>query len=89
MSNTRCLGYIRFSSLVQSDGTSEERQLDNIKEYAVNHGLILHEDDIYVDRAVSAFLGKNRKTGKLGEICRQVEIRRDAPRAVRLFHDRD
>lgn len=60
---TRAIGYIRYSSPNQSKGDSIRRQTANIVKYAKTHGLVLDTDnDIYEDRAKSAYTGKNTAT---------------------------
>lgn len=61
--------YIRWSSERQAKGTTLQRQMTSAKEFALANGLELVE---IIDPGVSAFRGKNTKTGKLGDFIDAV-----------------
>lgn len=61
--------YIRWSSERQAKGTTLQRQMASAKEFALTNGLQLVE---ITDPGVSAFRGKNTKTGKLGDFIDAV-----------------
>jgi DNA invertase Pin-like site-specific DNA recombinase len=52
MSGTRCALYARYSSHEQDGSSTIERQQRECRRYAREHGLIINEDAICVDRAV-------------------------------------
>lgn len=60
----KAYGYIRFSDEQQEEGTSHQRQLEDIRKYCVTHGLEL-QDKVYFDSGKSAFHGQHLK-GELG-----------------------
>ncbi|MEI7410916.1 recombinase family protein, partial [Pectobacterium aroidearum] len=64
--------YIRWSSDRQATGTTLERQMASAKEFALLNGLELVE---IIDPGVSAFRGKNTKSGKLGDFIDAVKER--------------
>jgi DNA invertase Pin-like site-specific DNA recombinase len=70
--------YIRFSSLPQEAGDSIRRQIDLTRNWAQRHNARLDES-LKIDRGVSAFRGKNRDVGALGEFLRLVEGGRVPP----------
>ncbi|MCE0826581.1 recombinase family protein [Buttiauxella sp. A2-C2_NF] len=61
--------YIRWSSDRQAKGTTLQRQMASAKEFALTNGLQLVE---ITDPGVSAFRGKNTKTGNLGNFIDAV-----------------
>lgn len=63
--------YVRMSTDMQLKGNSLQRQKEKSKEYAIRNGLILIED--FEDIGVSAFKGKNVKTGMLGNFISLIE----------------
>jgi len=68
---TKCYSYSRWSSAKQGNGTTLERQLDMAKEIADKHKLELVEN--YKDDGVSAFKGKNSKSGDLAAFINKVK----------------
>src|SRR5262245_24254835 len=64
--------YIRFSSLRQEEGDSVRRQVEATRAWAARNNVPLDES-LQIDRGVSAFRGKNRDIGALGEFLRLVE----------------
>jgi DNA invertase Pin-like site-specific DNA recombinase len=63
---TRAYSYIRFSTPAQAAGTSLQRQTEKATKYALDHGLTLDTELNMTDTGVSAFRGKNARTGALG-----------------------
>lgn len=61
--------YIRWSSERQAKGTTLKRQMESAKEFALMNDLELVE---IIDPGVSAFRGKNTKSGKLGDFIDAV-----------------
>lgn len=66
----KCYSYIRFSTPEQLKGDSLRRQLKMSEEYAQEHGLEL---DSMRDMGLSAFTGKHRTKGKLGDFLALVK----------------
>jgi DNA invertase Pin-like site-specific DNA recombinase len=62
----KAVGYIRFSSDDQADGSSIERQEGNIKRYAERNGFKLGET--LIDDGYSASKGEHISKGKLGRV---------------------
>lgn len=73
MSKPLCIAYIRFSSVIQKEGASLERQLEKCLRYAEKHHLDLNENDIYRDLGKSAFSGENVTDGVLGDIISKIQ----------------
>ncbi|MEY9573683.1 hypothetical protein ABIE88_001259 [Bradyrhizobium diazoefficiens] len=72
-SQTKAYSYIRFSTPQQAAGTSLERQTEKAKKYALDHGLTLDTEMDMTDLGVSAFRGKNARTGALRSFLDAVE----------------
>src|SRR5262245_9603115 len=70
--------YVRFSARRQEAGDSIRRQVNATRDWAERHKAHLDES-LQIDRGVSAFKGRNRDIGALGEFLRQVESGRVAP----------
>lgn len=62
----KAIGYIRYSSEGQSDGSSIERQTEIIQEYVKRMGLELVET--FIDESFSASKGIHLSHGKLGKV---------------------
>src|SRR5665213_1063960 len=62
----KAYSYIRFSTPQQAAGASLQRQTDKAAKYAIDHGLTLDTELNMTDLGVSAFRGKNARTGALG-----------------------
>jgi DNA invertase Pin-like site-specific DNA recombinase len=80
--------YIRFSSEPQAWGDSRRRQTGMADRYAAKHGLILDKALTFKDLGVSAFRGRNLRTGALGAFLDAVEqgiIRRGSYLLVESF----
>lgn len=67
----KCYSYIRFSTPEQQKGDSNRRQLKMSEDYAKEHGLEL--DSSMQDEGLSAFKGKHRTKGKLGDFLALVK----------------
>ncbi|MBP2534878.1 recombinase family protein [Agrobacterium tumefaciens] len=67
----RAYSYVRMSTRKQLRGDSLRRQLERSKAFADEHSLLL--DDSLQDLGVSAWKGKNFKTGALGRFLAMVE----------------
>ena len=69
----KAYSYIRFSTPQQAKGDSHTRQTDKAAQYAADHGLVLDTDLNLTDLGVSAYRGKNAKTGSLSVFLKAVE----------------
>ncbi|TCP90168.1 DNA invertase Pin-like site-specific DNA recombinase [Rhizobium sp. PP-CC-2G-626] len=67
----RAFSYVRMSTRKQLRGDSLRRQLERSKAFADEHALLL--DDSLQDLGVSAWKGRNFKTGALGRFLSMVE----------------
>ncbi len=67
----RAYSYVRMSTRKQLRGDSLRRQLERSKTFADEHSLLL--DDSLQDLGVSAWRGRNFKTGALGRFLAMVE----------------
>lgn len=63
--------YGRYSSRLQKDGTSEERQIDKVDRWAASVGVTF--TDRLIDRAASGFHGVHRKAGDFGTLLKQAK----------------
>src|SRR5262245_52735103 len=73
----RAFSYIRFSSVVQADGGSLERQTTGTEAYCKRKDLSLDDTLTLQDLGVSAFRGDNVKEGALAgflEACRTGRV---------------
>ncbi|UPK04145.1 recombinase family protein [Bradyrhizobium sp. 170] len=70
---TRAYSYVRFSTPSQAAGASLQRQSERAAKYALDHGLTLDTELKMTDLGVSAFRGKNARTGALGGFLEAVE----------------
>jgi DNA invertase Pin-like site-specific DNA recombinase len=70
---TRAYSYIRYSTLQQQSGASQQRQTEKAAKYALDHGLELDTERNMSDLGVSAFRGKNARTGALRRFLDDVE----------------
>lgn len=61
----KAYSYIRFSTPKQAQGDSLGRQQAKAEKYAADHGLVLDTELNMTDAGVSAFQGKNARTGAL------------------------
>jgi DNA invertase Pin-like site-specific DNA recombinase len=69
----RAYSYIRYSTLQQETGASAQRQAEKAAKYAKEHGLELDTERNMSDLGVSAFRGKNARTGALRRFLDDVE----------------
>jgi DNA invertase Pin-like site-specific DNA recombinase len=69
----RAYSYVRFSTPSQAAGASQQRQTERAAKYAQDHGLTLDTELNMTDLGVSAFRGKNSRTGALGEFLEAVQ----------------
>lgn len=65
--------YVRMSTMGQIKGDSLRRQMEWSQAYAEKQGLELQDFDQFRDIGVSAWKGKNRSKGKLGEFIRKAQ----------------
>jgi DNA invertase Pin-like site-specific DNA recombinase len=70
---TRAYSYVRFSTPSQAAGASLQRQSEKAAKYALEHGLTLDTELSMTDLGVSAYRGKNVRTGALGGFMEAVE----------------
>ena len=85
---TVAYSYARFSSVAQSDGDSERRQLEDAHRYAAERGFVLNES-LGVDRGLSGFSGENLAAGVLGEFVRQARDGEIAKGSVLIVENPD
>ena len=64
--------YIRFSTPTQDLGDSERRQLALAKAWCDRNDYVL-SDVCFADRGVSAYHGKHREKGRLGDLLKRVK----------------
>jgi DNA invertase Pin-like site-specific DNA recombinase len=69
----RAYSYVRFSTPEQSKGHSRARQTEAAQAYARQHKLELDTELTFADLGVSAFKGRNAKTGALGAFLSAVD----------------
>lgn len=67
---TLCFSYIRFSHPSQKLGDSLRRQLEKTEAYCALNGLVLDSD--MRDEGLSAYSGKNLRTGALGRFMERI-----------------
>jgi hypothetical protein len=85
---TVAYSYARFSSVAQSDGDSERRQLEDARHYAAEKGFALDES-LGVDRGLSGFSGENLAAGVLGQFVRQARAGKIAKGSVLIVENPD
>jgi len=69
---TRAYSYIRFSTPSQQEGASFQRQMEKATKFALDHGLTLDTELNMMDIGVSAYRGKNARTGALAGFLEAV-----------------
>ncbi|MBO9492468.1 recombinase family protein [Endozoicomonas sp. G2_1] len=69
--NVQVYSYVRWSSDRQADGSTKQRQLKIAEKVAQEKGFELVT---FYDKGVSAFKGKKRVDGALGNFIRKVEL---------------
>src|ERR1700675_2018685 len=67
----KAIAYLRFSSEVQKDGSSIERQTRTIDSYILRNGL--DRVDTFTDEGFSASKGHHLSFGKLGAVLADVD----------------
>ncbi|MCW4151991.1 recombinase family protein [Halomonas sp. 18H] len=67
----KAIAYVRYSSAVQADGDSIERQTSPLKAFEERFNVKVEE--IFTDEGVSSYRGDNIKKGKFSEIIEQIE----------------
>lgn len=68
----KAYSYIRFSTPEQAMGDSKRRQVEKAEQYALANGLEL-VDEQFTDLGVSAYRGRNKKHGALGDFRQAVD----------------
>ena len=76
MRKPKCYSYIRFSTSEQLKGSSLKRQLGLAREYAHTNKLELDESLTLHDLGISAYKGKHRTEGALGEFLSLVNSKK-------------
>jgi DNA invertase Pin-like site-specific DNA recombinase len=66
------VSYIRFSTKEQRNGDSYRRQYQRTKDYCKANNLRLSEEE-FLDAGVSAFEGKNKEEGRLGDLLKAIK----------------
>jgi DNA invertase Pin-like site-specific DNA recombinase len=69
----RAYSYIRFSTPEQARGDSLDRQKDKAAKWAAEHGIPLDTELKMTDAGVSAYSGRNARTGALGGFLEAVQ----------------
>jgi DNA invertase Pin-like site-specific DNA recombinase len=80
--------YIRFSSEPQAWGDSRRRQTAAATRYARQNDLALDDGLTFQDLGVSAFRGRNSRTGALGAFLAAIELGVIAPGSYLRFRQR-
>lgn len=72
---SRAIAYLRVSSKAQTadDKDGIERQIGSIKRIAAEKGVDFDTMQIYEDRGISAFVGRNAEIGELKELIDDIE----------------
>ncbi len=73
LQRVKAYSYVRFSTPEQARGDSARRQVESAIAYATANLLDLDEELTFEDHGVSAFHGKNARTGSLKRFLRAVE----------------
>jgi DNA invertase Pin-like site-specific DNA recombinase len=81
--------YIRFSSEPQAWGDSRRRQTAAATRYARQNNLTLDDGLTFQDLGVSAFRGRNSRTGALGAFLAAIELGVTAPGSYLLVESFD
>lgn len=67
----KAIAYIRYSSAMQADSDSIDRQTSPLEAFKSRFGVSVEE--IYTDEGVSSFRGDNIKKGRFSEILEKIE----------------
>ena len=86
---TLAYSYVRFSTAQQAAGASLQRQIEKAAKYAAEHGLVLDTEMDMTDFGVSAFRGKNARTGAIRSFLDAVEKGYVAPGSYLLIENTD
>jgi len=84
----RAISYLRFSSLKQSAGRSENRQTETAEAYCTRKGWTL-DATVYADRGVSGLRGLNASTGRLGAFLTAITEGKVKPGDVLIVESLD
>lgn len=80
--------YIRFSTKAQKLGFSEKRQLDQLNRFFEQYPQA-RQVERYEDLGVSAFKGKNLKTGQLAKFVERIKAKEILPNSLLLVESFD
>ena len=80
--------YVRFSSKAQSLGFSEVRQIEQINRFFEQYPSA-RQVERYEDLGVSAFKGKNLKSGQLAKFVERIKSKEIQPNALLLVESFD
>ena len=69
----KAYSYLRFSTPEQATGDSSRRQIEAAERWAAKNGMTLDTSLRMEDRGISAFRGKNARTGALGAFLAAVD----------------
>lgn len=69
----RAITYTRFSTPEQIEGNSQDRQDEDIRRFASEHGLTIDAKFTFKDVGVSGHHGEHRKRGALGDFLQAVD----------------
>ena len=70
----KAYSYVRFSTPEQQNGDSLRRQIELSEKYAKDHGSVLDSSLQLQDFGKSAYSGKHRSEGALGQFLKMVEM---------------
>ena len=87
--NPTAYSYIRWSSPIQGEGHSDERQTDLAVDYAASRGLVLDTVRNMRDEGISGYSGKNVTDGALGAFIKAIEAKHISPGSFLLVEDID
>jgi DNA invertase Pin-like site-specific DNA recombinase len=90
----RLYSYLRFSSLEQKKGHSQERQMDLaaeiLPELEAKYGPLLVDDSLHMDdEGLSAFRGRHLKVGALGDFCAAIDAKLVPPGSILVVEKLD
>jgi DNA invertase Pin-like site-specific DNA recombinase len=81
--------YIRFSTPDQEKGDSRRRQTAAAEAYCKERGLVLDDQLKMEDRGISAFHGKHRTKGVLGQFLEKVKSKEILPGSILIVESLD
>ena len=84
-----CIIYGRYSSNQQSEGYSEDRQIQKAQAFALRYGLSVDDQLSCFDRGLSGYHGHHRSKGALGALVQQVDNGAVMEGSVLLVEDTD